>query len=305
MRRETKFNYGFLFVSLAVPIIADYFLGRAWAVISAIVVAVGGFFFILSGHQHREQGEPPIRRSRLRRAMVLGLASAVIGAGAVGIAKVILKPPRPQIAAVEAPIPATARGAGATAPSPPPPPETKPTTKPTKQRLPPQKPKSQSEPFVIPPGTTINQETNAPDSANVIGNNNQINIETGHLVLSDRQQSDIASLLTIEAGPGEKIPIFVNNGNAELLTFAQRLAIPVRSRGFEVFVGQGIAFSSAGVPPGISLELPIDTKDPSSRHYQIADAIGRALISSRVVTQPVPGVFNKHASLVSIIISRP
>jgi hypothetical protein len=91
MKRETKFNYGLLLVSLGVPFIADYFLGRKCAVIAAIVITVAGFFFLLSGHQHREKDEPATPRGRFRRAIILAIASAVCGAGAIGIATVLRK----------------------------------------------------------------------------------------------------------------------------------------------------------------------------------------------------------------------
>lgn len=93
MKRETKFNYGFLFVSLAVPLIADYFLGRKSAVIAAIVIFVAGFLLLLAGHQHREKDEEPIPRGRLRRAVVWSLISGVLGTAAILISAVLKRAP--------------------------------------------------------------------------------------------------------------------------------------------------------------------------------------------------------------------
>jgi len=89
MKRDTKFNYGFLFVSLGAPLIADFFLGRKWAVIVAIVITVGGFFFLLAGHRHHEKDDPPVTESRWNRAIIFGLISAVLGFGAIGIMAVV------------------------------------------------------------------------------------------------------------------------------------------------------------------------------------------------------------------------
>jgi hypothetical protein len=91
MQRDTKFNYGFLLVSLGLPLVADYFLGRNWAVVVAIVITVVGFFFLLSGHQHREQGEAPPVKTRLRTATLYSVIAAVLGFGTIGIRAVVLK----------------------------------------------------------------------------------------------------------------------------------------------------------------------------------------------------------------------
>jgi hypothetical protein len=87
MQKEAKFNYGFLLVSLAIPVIADYFLGRRYGVIAAIVVGVIGGVFLVSGHIHREKGDnaPMSRKKRLAAFAVIGafLALGVIGIRAV------------------------------------------------------------------------------------------------------------------------------------------------------------------------------------------------------------------------------
>ena len=85
MNKETKFNYGLLFVGLALPIIADYFLGRAWGVIVAIVVLVIGGILLISGHAHREEGVTLSRKKKVGAFATVGalLALAFIGIRAV------------------------------------------------------------------------------------------------------------------------------------------------------------------------------------------------------------------------------
>jgi hypothetical protein len=91
--KETKFNYGLLFVGLALPIIADYFLGRACGVIVAILVLMVGGILLASGHTHPEQGMSVSRRKRLAAYAFMGaLASLAIMAIRVVYAREFARP---------------------------------------------------------------------------------------------------------------------------------------------------------------------------------------------------------------------
>jgi hypothetical protein len=96
MRREEKFNYGFLFVSLGLPLVADYFLGRTWGVIAAIVTTIAGFLMLLLGHLDKGKdatlatGNDKARRSRLKTALLYALVCAIFAFGAIGVRSVIL-----------------------------------------------------------------------------------------------------------------------------------------------------------------------------------------------------------------------
>jgi len=83
MKRDVKFNYGILFVGLALPIVSDYFLGKACGIVVAIVVGVLGVFFLVSGHAHRESGDAPL--SRRGRMAVFAITGAVIALALFGL----------------------------------------------------------------------------------------------------------------------------------------------------------------------------------------------------------------------------
>lgn len=106
MRRETKFNYGFLCVGLAIPIIAEYFLGRACGVIVAILVAAAGGIFLVFGHAHREAGEIPL--SGRTKMATYGMVGALIALATFGIRYVYRREVtsfRPSATAQSVPVP--------------------------------------------------------------------------------------------------------------------------------------------------------------------------------------------------------
>lgn len=78
MKRDTKFNYGVLFVGLALPIVADYFLGKACGIVAAILVAAAGVIFLVSGHTHREVGDPPLSHRKKMAAFAIGGAAIAL-----------------------------------------------------------------------------------------------------------------------------------------------------------------------------------------------------------------------------------
>jgi hypothetical protein len=80
--KETKFNYGLLSVGLALPIIAEYFLGRACGVIVAIVVLVVGAMLLVSGHTHSEAG---MAVSRKRKLAAYAVGGAFLSLGVMGM----------------------------------------------------------------------------------------------------------------------------------------------------------------------------------------------------------------------------
>jgi hypothetical protein len=86
MRRDTKFNYGLLFVGLALPTIAEYFLGR-YGVIAAIVVGVVGAIFLVSVHTHSEDGRTsPISGSK--KMVAFALVGVVVSLAIMGLRSV-------------------------------------------------------------------------------------------------------------------------------------------------------------------------------------------------------------------------
>ncbi|MGD0470372.1 MAG: hypothetical protein ABSA54_18475 [Terriglobales bacterium] len=98
MTKETKFNYGLLFVGLALPILAEYFLGRACGVIVAIVVLVVGGILLVSGHTHSEQGMPVSRKKKLAAYAFVG---ALLSLGIMGIRVVYSREFAPQSAGTQ------------------------------------------------------------------------------------------------------------------------------------------------------------------------------------------------------------
>lgn len=72
-------------MGLALPIIAEYFLGRACGVIVAIVVLLIGGILVISGHVHHEEGMSVPRKKKLAAYAVAG---ALLALGLMGIRSV-------------------------------------------------------------------------------------------------------------------------------------------------------------------------------------------------------------------------
>jgi hypothetical protein len=85
MRKEMKFNYGYLLVGIGVPSVIDRLSGPKFGLIAAILFAVAGVLLLIWGHLHREGGEPFPVQSRIGRAGIFMLIGAISGTGVIGI----------------------------------------------------------------------------------------------------------------------------------------------------------------------------------------------------------------------------
>jgi hypothetical protein len=83
MQQTTKFNYGLLIMGIVAPTIADYFLGKAYGIIVAIIFGVVAVGFLVSGHNHREKSDAPLPRKR--RMAAYGLVGVAIALAVMGL----------------------------------------------------------------------------------------------------------------------------------------------------------------------------------------------------------------------------
>lgn len=89
MRRETEFNYGLLLVGIAVPVLADYFLGKTWGVILAIILGVIAVALLVAGHTHRDESEKPL--SRVKKMAAFIFIGVVVALGVIGLRAVFTR----------------------------------------------------------------------------------------------------------------------------------------------------------------------------------------------------------------------
>jgi hypothetical protein len=131
--------------------------------------------------------------------------------------------------------------------------------------------------LVVPPGATINQTTNAPYSANVLGNNNQVNIsavrpQSPERTLASEKFSVLLRGLTVSTAPKVSITIVPDENDNEPskfgnqviaafrqagwqteTTFTQQLAMTImRDDGVSVFKGSGF---NCGAPDASAPEV--------------------------------------------------
>lgn len=80
MLKETKFNYGFLFVSAALPPIVDALFGKQWALAAVVVIFCLGLVLLVLGHF-----------PRLRRRAKFTFIGSVIALAIIGVSWAIEK----------------------------------------------------------------------------------------------------------------------------------------------------------------------------------------------------------------------
>jgi hypothetical protein len=147
------------------------------------------------------------------------------------------------------------------------------------------KPKADSvggQPPIVPPGSTINATTNAPNSAAVGINTGTVNVNThGHIILTDDQQRAVTKSLATFAG--RKCFIMLNNATDETSLFGERLRDAMKGAGIECRLESGMMAMEGGkaMPSPLYVQVGKNNRD-------LAVALNYVLFKSKVVAVPIP-----------------
>jgi hypothetical protein len=152
---------------------------------------------------------------------------------------------------------------------------------------------------IVPPGTTINATTNAPNSAAVGINTGTVNVNTrSHIVLTDDQQAEVTKSLA--AFTGRKCFIMLNNATDETSLFGERLRDSMKGAGIECRLESGMMAMEGGkaMPSPLYVQVGKNNQD-------LAVALNYVLFKSKVVAAPIPTAPVADADGYMITVSTP
>lgn len=153
--------------------------------------------------------------------------------------------------------------------------------------------------IVVPPGTTINATTNAPNSAAVGINTGTVNVNThGHIILTDDQQAAVTTSLATFAG--RKCFIMLNNATDETSLFGGRLRDAMKGAGITCKLESGMMAMEGGkaMPAPLYVQVGKNNQD-------LAVALNYVLFKSKVVVVPIPTATVGDADGYMITVSAP